>query len=130
MPPEMRTTIAQGNDETRWQQAGEWRVKAVFPTGSTPTWADRPCRHQRRGRRLPDPGSQTGTRHHSAIGYRDPLPGGRIAQCHPCSPPSASPRGLQGFPSNFPQSGGCCGRPTFDAFCLDKPITKRPGFAL
>jgi hypothetical protein len=82
---------------TRWQRAGEWRVEAVFPTGSTPAWGNRSCRHQRRGRRLPDPGSYTGTRHHSANGYRDPLPRVSIAQRRPCSPPSACPvRGVRG----------------------------------
>jgi hypothetical protein len=77
---------------------GEGRVEAVFPTGSTPACGNRPCRHQRRGRNLPDPDFQTGTRHHSADGYHDPLPGGRIAQRPPCSPPSALPvRGLRDF---------------------------------
>ena len=68
-------------------------MKAVFPPGSTSPWGNRACRHQRRGRRLPDPGFQTGTRHHSADGYRDPLLGVRIAQRRPCSPPSALPGG-------------------------------------
>jgi len=72
---------------TRWQQAGEWRREAVCPPG----------RHQRRGRRLPHPGSYTGTRPHSAIGYRDALPGVKIAHLRPCSPPSACPvRGVRG----------------------------------
>src|SRR5712691_664688 len=95
----MRTAIAPGQRQsnTRWQQAGEWRVEAVFPTGSTPVCRRTSCRHQRRGRRLPNPGSYTGTRHHSAIGYRDSLPEGSIAQWRPRSPPSALPvRGLQG----------------------------------
>ncbi len=94
----MKKAIARGQRQrNRWgQQVGEWRVEAVFPTGSTPPWGHRACRHQRRGRNLPDPDFQTGTRHHSAYGYRDPLPDMRIAQRAPCSPPSACPvRGVR-----------------------------------
>ena len=68
-----------------------------LPNGIDPGGRRPPGRHQRRGRRLPKPGSYTGTRYHSAIGYRDSLPGVKITYLRPCSPPSACPvRGVKG----------------------------------
>jgi hypothetical protein len=68
-----------------------------LPNGIDPGGRRPPGRRQRRGRRLPKPGSYTGTRYHSAIGYRDSLPGVKITYLRPCSPPSACPvRGVKG----------------------------------
>jgi hypothetical protein len=77
----------------QWQQGGAWRGEAVVPPGATPACGTRSGRHQRRGRSLPEPDCPTGTRHHRADGYRDPLPGLRRAPRSPVPRRRRSPVG-------------------------------------